>query len=116
MAARSFGMPATITCSATYTVTQAHLDTGSIVNHATASATFGGQPVTSNEAALTLPLLSVAVQRTGVVPTVNSLPLAGDDGQGVLATHRVPPCEQLAWRQRGEGWERAQPFSGLLGP
>src|SRR4029079_8004695 len=36
-------------CTAAYTVTQADLDAGVVINHATASATFAGSPVTSNE-------------------------------------------------------------------
>ena len=41
---------ASITCSATTTITQADLDRGAVVNHATAIATFGGDPVESDEA------------------------------------------------------------------
>ena len=39
---------ASFDCSGSYTVTQADVDAGSVVNHATARATFNGNPVTSN--------------------------------------------------------------------
>ena len=38
---------ASITCTASYTVTQVDLDAGSVTNTATASGSFGGNPVTS---------------------------------------------------------------------
>ncbi|MBM3500844.1 MAG: hypothetical protein FJX74_19470, partial [Armatimonadetes bacterium] len=37
-----------ITCAATYTITQADLDAGSVTNTASASGVFGGNPVTSS--------------------------------------------------------------------
>jgi uncharacterized repeat protein (TIGR01451 family) len=39
---------ASFECTGSYTVTQADIDAGSVVNHATATATFRGGPVTSN--------------------------------------------------------------------
>ncbi len=44
----------TNTCTATHTITQADLDTGSIVNTATATTTYGGNTVTSNQAQATV--------------------------------------------------------------
>ena len=44
----------TITCSASHLVTQADLDAGSITNHASATASFGGNTVTSNPAEATV--------------------------------------------------------------
>ena len=45
----------TITCAATYVVTQADLDAGSVVNHATGQAFFGQTPVSSNQDQVTVP-------------------------------------------------------------
>ena len=49
-----------ITCTATYTVTQADINNGSVTNIATASAQYGGNPVTSNQDTVTVPLAPVA--------------------------------------------------------
>ena len=56
---------ASLTCSATYTITQADLDAGHVTNAATASTTFSGQPVHSNQSTVTVtatqsPSLSLA--------------------------------------------------------
>ncbi len=45
---------ASITCTATYTVTQDDLDAGSVVNTAQAGATYQGDPVESNEDTVTV--------------------------------------------------------------
>lgn len=47
-AAASLAPTATLTCTASYTVTQPDLDTGSVTNTATATGDFGGTTVTSN--------------------------------------------------------------------
>ncbi|MHB0875750.1 MAG: DUF7507 domain-containing protein [Anaerolineae bacterium] len=65
----------TITCSASYTITQADLNVGSVTNKATATGSFGSTPVTSNEATQTVTaevsaLLSIV--KTATNPIVNS--------------------------------------------
>ncbi len=65
----------TITCSASYTITQADLNVGSVINKATATGSFGSTPVTSNEATQTVTaevsaLLSIVKRATN--PIVNS--------------------------------------------
>ena len=45
---------ASITCTATYTITQADLDAGSVTNHATGSRHFDGDPVISDTATATV--------------------------------------------------------------
>ena len=50
-------------CTATYTITQADLDAGSVTNHATGAASFGGVPVTSGPASATV----TAVKRPALV-------------------------------------------------
>ncbi len=44
----------TLACTASYKITQADMDSGSVTNHATASAKFGENTVTSNQATATV--------------------------------------------------------------
>ena len=61
-----------ITCTATYTVTQADIDAGSVVNIATASAMYGANPVTSNQDTVTVPALQgPALTLDKDTPTLN---------------------------------------------
>ena len=48
-ATASLAPEASITCTASYTISQADLDAGSVTNKATASVSYNGQTVTSNE-------------------------------------------------------------------
>ncbi|MBN1452855.1 MAG: pilus assembly protein [Anaerolineales bacterium] len=49
-ASGSIAPNATTTCTGTYAITQADADAGSVTNHATATARYSGQTVTSNQA------------------------------------------------------------------
>jgi uncharacterized repeat protein (TIGR01451 family) len=61
---------AMVTCTASYTVTQADLDAGSVTNIATASGTFNGQTVTSNQDSVTVEALhEMAVTLTKIAAT-----------------------------------------------
>ncbi len=55
---------ASISCTATYTVTQADLDAGSVTNKATAHATFGNSTVASNQASVTVPKSDLGIVKT----------------------------------------------------
>jgi len=50
---------ATTTCTGTYTIVQADADAGSVTNSATATASYSGQPVTSNLASTSVLVLGV---------------------------------------------------------
>jgi uncharacterized repeat protein (TIGR01451 family) len=63
---------ASITCSATYVVTQADMNNGSVTNHATAQAIFGGSPVTSNPAQATVNVASIALSKSASPMTYSS--------------------------------------------
>jgi uncharacterized repeat protein (TIGR01451 family) len=70
---------AVVTCTATHTVTQADLDAGSLTNHATASAVFDGNPVSSNQATATVTAVAtpaLAVMKSASPTTVDH---AGED-------------------------------------
>jgi uncharacterized repeat protein (TIGR01451 family) len=53
-AAASLAHGASISCTASHTITQADLDAGSVVNHATGHGSFGGSTVDSNVATATV--------------------------------------------------------------
>jgi len=63
---------ASITCSATYVVTQADMDNGSVTNHANAQAFFGGLPVISNPAQATVNVASIALSKSASPTTYSS--------------------------------------------
>jgi uncharacterized repeat protein (TIGR01451 family) len=60
---------ATLNCSGTYSITQADLNAGSVTNIATASTTFNGNTVTSNQATATV--TSTAAPAISLVKTAN---------------------------------------------
>lgn len=66
---------ASITCLATYVVTQADILNGLVTNHATAQAFFAGLPVTSNPAQATINVASLALSKRANPTTYSA---AGD--------------------------------------
>jgi hypothetical protein len=60
---------ASVTCSATYTITAADVTAASVSNRATATAKLGTQTVTSNEAAATITLTRDATPGAQILPT-----------------------------------------------
>src|SRR5204863_6459790 len=63
---------ASISCTATYTIQSGDLKanfTGSITNHATATGTFGGKPVTSNTAQATINQVAPSARITPTATT-----------------------------------------------
>uniref|UniRef100_UPI0005596DEB DUF7507 domain-containing protein n=1 Tax=Desulfatiglans anilini TaxID=90728 RepID=UPI0005596DEB len=72
-----------LTCTAQYAVSQADLDLGSVTNTATASATYGDSPVTSNQDQVTVPGIrtpGIELQKTGTLQDNDGTPgvSAGD--------------------------------------
>ena len=63
---------ASVTCSATYVVTQADLNNGSVTNHAIAHAFIGGLQVTSNQAQATVYAASIALSKSASPTTYHS--------------------------------------------
>jgi uncharacterized repeat protein (TIGR01451 family) len=62
-------------CTGSYTVTQADLDAGIVVNHATATATYRGGPVTSNPSSAQVP--AVQQPALGLVKTAAEASYSG---------------------------------------
>ncbi|MBK7219383.1 MAG: hypothetical protein IPH95_20570 [Candidatus Promineofilum sp.] len=67
-----------ITCTATYTVTQADITAGQVVNIATASAMFGQDPVTSNQDTVTVPAVQLPSLSLDKTTTTTSYDSVGD--------------------------------------
>ncbi|HTP03125.1 MAG TPA: TadE/TadG family type IV pilus assembly protein [Anaerolineales bacterium] len=59
----------TRTCTATYSLVQADLDAGSLINHATATGIFNSQTITSNVASATV--ITFTQARLGYIKTAN---------------------------------------------
>ena len=69
-----------ITCTATYTVTTDDVNAGSVTNQATAAAANGGDPVTSTEDTVTVPIEAVGGRTFTPPPT--STPAGQGSGDG----------------------------------
>ena len=107
----SLAVGASITCTASYVVTQADLDAGSVTNTAQGAAQFGGNPVLSNEDSETV----TAVQAPALTLVKTATPGTYECGR---RRHQLqlPGDEQ---RQRDAGWsvhgERRQGDGDLPG-
>jgi uncharacterized repeat protein (TIGR01451 family) len=77
---------ATKICTSTYTVTQADLDNGTVINTATASAMFGAQTVSSSPASFTV--ITYAGNRLNMTKTANFNTVAGT-GQIITYTYEL---------------------------
>jgi uncharacterized repeat protein (TIGR01451 family) len=62
---------ASTTCTGTYTITQADADAGSVNNHATATARYSGQQVTSNQASTSVLVIGAPKIRLSISATPN---------------------------------------------
>ncbi|WP_374687221.1 hypothetical protein, partial [Promineifilum sp.] len=71
-------MGAYITCTATYTVIQADLDAGQVVNLATATAKYNTQTVTSNQDTVTVPFLPTPALTLDKTTTTANYDQVGD--------------------------------------
>ena len=77
---------ASVTCTGSYSITQANLDDGKVVNTATATARFGAITITSNQATATITAdqkPAITVDKTAVPTSVN------EPGGSVLFTFKV---------------------------
>src|SRR5207237_65704 len=72
----------TVSCSATYTLTQADIDAGSVTNHATASAKFGSTTVSSAQATAT-----VSIPQAPSISLMKSVTPQSYDAAGDVLTY-----------------------------
>ena len=96
-----------ITCTATYTVTQADLTAGSVVNVATASAVYNGSPVTSNQDTVTVPAVQTPALTLDKSTTTTQLRQRGRHDQlqlqGDEQRQRAGGSALCGGRRQGDG-------------